>query len=196
MDKRILVILFAGGLIGGACVWKVTKKYPPQPRAEDLVFKQPAPRIPPLYNQESKMVRFDSYLSRHDIFVVFYNGDKGVDNSEIMQFLKQRKDAFDRKGAKVFGISGALPQQNIGTTEVIEKDGQRINKRNKYPYPLLTDLGYAVHQNWGRYDLEINQPQPGLIFVDRAGNVDFKNSKPKPIANPQQFIREYLGETP
>lgn len=142
------------------------------------------------------MVRFDSYLSRHDIFVVFYDGDEGVKNSEIMRFLQQRKESLDRQGAKVFGISGALPQQNIGTTEVIEQDGQRINKRNTFPYPLLTDLGYAVHQNWGRFDLETNQPTPGLFFVDRAGNVDFKNDAPKPIENPQQFLRDYLGETP
>jgi peroxiredoxin len=142
------------------------------------------------------MVRFDSYLSRHDIFVVFYDGDQGVKNSEMMQFLKQRKDQLDRKGAKVFGISGALPQQNIGTTEVIEQDGQTINKRNSFPFPLLTDLGYAVHQNWGRYNLDSNQPLPGLFFVDRAGNVDFKDNKPLPTENPQEFIRDYLGETP
>lgn len=140
------------------------------------------------------MVRFDSYLSRHDIFVVFYDGTDGVENSKIMRFLKEREEQFDKKGAKVFGISGALPQQNVGTTKVIEKDGQRINQRNTFPFPLLTDLGFAVHQNWGRYDLEKNQPLPGLFFVDRAGNVDFKNRKPLPVENPQEFIRDYLGE--
>ncbi|MBD3674880.1 MAG: redoxin domain-containing protein [Planctomycetaceae bacterium] len=195
MDKRLYVILFAGVLIAGVCVWKVTRTYPPQPRAEDLIFKQPAPQIPPLYNQESKMVRFDAYLSRHDIFVVFYDGTDGVQNSDIMQFLKQREEQLDRQGAKVFGISGALPQQNIGTTEVIEQDGKRINKRNTFPFPLLTDLGFAVHQNWGRYDPDSNQPLPGLFFVDRAGNVDFKNRKPLPIEHPREFIRDYLGET-
>ena len=195
MDKRIYVILFAGVLIGIACAWKLTREYSPQPRAEDLIFKQPAPKIPPLYNQESKMVRFDSYLSRHDIFVVFYDGTDGVKNSEIMRFLEQREEQFDRKGAKVFGISGALPQQNIGTTEVIEKDGERINQRDQFPYPLLTDLGFAVHQNWGRYNSDTQEPLPGLFFIDRAGNVDFQNQKPKPVKHPQQFIREYLGET-
>lgn len=194
MDKRLLVVVFAGVLIAGACAWRVTRVDPPQPKAEDLIFEQPAPTIPPLFNQESRMVRFESYLSRHDIFVVFYDGTDGVDKSEMMMFLKNRKAALDRKGAKVFGISGALPQQNIGTTQVNDEEGERINKRETFPFPLLTDLGFAVHQNWGRYVLEDNQPLPGVFFVNRAGNVDFQNNKPKPIENPREYIKDYLGE--
>ena len=194
MDKRLLIVIFAGLAIVSACAWKLTRDYPPQPRAEDLIFTQPAPIIPPLYNQESKMVRFSSYLSRHDIFVVFYDGTNGVDKSEMMIFLKDRKDALDHKGTKVFGISGALPQQNIGTTQVTDEQGHRVNQREKFPFPLLTDLGFAVHQNWGRYNEQEQQPLPGVFFVDRAGNVEFQNKKPKPIDNPQEYIRKYLGE--
>jgi len=194
MDKRLWIVIFAGVVIAGACAWKMTREYPPQPRAEDLILKRAAPVIPPLLNQESKMVRFSSYLSRHDIFVVFYDGTDGVDKSEMMMFLKDRKDALDWKGAKVFGISGALPQQNIGTTQVTDGEGHRVNQREKFPFPLLTDLGYAVHHNWGRYDEKQKQPLPGVFFVDRAGNVDFQDGKPKPIDNPKNYIRDYLGE--
>jgi peroxiredoxin len=194
MDKRLWIVIFAGVVIAGTCAWKVTRDYPPQPRAEDLIFERPAPIIPELFNQQSKMVRFNSYLSRHDIFVVFYDGTNGVETSEMMMFLKDRKDALDRKGAKVFGISGALPQQNIGTTQVTDDEGHRVNKRETFPFPLLTDLGFAVHQNWGRYDPEENRPLPGVFFVNRAGNVDFQNNKPKPIDDPRAYIRNYLGE--
>ena len=141
------------------------------------------------------MVRFDAYLSRHDIFVVFYDGSQGVKNVEIMQFLRERENALDTRGTKVFGISGALPQENIGTSEVVEKDGKVTSLREKYPFPLLTDLGFAVHQNWGRFDLESNQPLSGVFFVDRAGRVDFQNNKPKPLDDPRQYIADYLGET-
>lgn len=194
MDKRLWIVIVAGLLIAGASAWRMTRDYPPQPKAEELVFERPAPVIPPLLNQESKMVRFNSYLSRHDIFVVFYDGTEGVDHSEMMMFLKDRKDALDRRGAKVFGISGALPQQNIGTTRVKDEQGRRINRRETFPFPLLTDLGFAVHQNWGRYDEKENEPLPGVFFVDRAGNVDFQNNQPKPVDHPRDYIRDYLGE--
>jgi len=51
----------------------------------------------------------------------------------------------------------------------------------------------SVHRAWGRFDNKTNEPTQGVFFVDRAGQVDARNSVPVPLDDPQAFIEKYVG---
>lgn len=194
MDKRLLVLPVAAAVIIAACVWKTTRVYPPQPRAEDLVFPEPAPSFA-LVDQTSRQFRFDAYRGRHEIFLVFYDAQAGVAQSAELNLLKAHKDLLEHKGCKVFGISTALPQENIGVTKIADRDGQRTQSRNTYPFLLLTDLDLSVHRAFGRVDASGEKPVPGTFFIDRAGQVGYRRGNPVPLEHPLEFIEDYLGVT-
>ena len=194
MDKRLVFLFFVGTAIIGVCYWKVTRDYPPQPRAEDLVFKQPAPLIPLLPDQHSEMLKFERYLGRHEIFVVFYEGKHGIENSDIMKLFRDRHDELSARGTIVVGISEAIPQESLGYEEVTNESGETVRRKKSWPFPLLTDFGWLVHQNWGRYDQQQDRALQGVFYLDRAGNVDFQNGQPLPLEHPEQFLYELLGE--
>ncbi|HUG20691.1 MAG TPA: redoxin domain-containing protein [Planctomycetaceae bacterium] len=194
MDKRLIPIFLAALVIAGVSYWKVTRDYPPQPRAEDLVFKQPAPLIPTLPDQNSEVLKFERYLGRHDIFVVFYDGKNGIENSKSMQLFRTRYAELKKRGTIVVGISDALPQESLGYEEVADESGKTVRRKKSWPFPLLTDFGLLVHQNWGRYDKETEQALEGVFYLDRAGNVDFQNGRPLPLDGPERFLNQLLGE--
>lgn len=192
MDKRVLFLPVAALAILAVVVWKSQQTYPPQPRAEELVFPAPAPGFE-LNDQTSRTFRFDAYRGRHDIFVVFFDGKAGVANSPWLNLLREHQAELDGRRTIVMGISTALPQENIGVTQITESDGERTQTRNTYPFSLLTDLDLSVHRAWGRLDEAANEPLQGVFFVDRAGQVDSRNGVPVPLTDPKTFIETYLG---
>jgi peroxiredoxin len=194
VDRRLIPVFLAGAAVAAAVGWKLMRDHPPQPRAEDLVFKRPAPLIPMLPDQHSQQLKFERYLGRHEIFVVFFDGQQGVEKSELMQFFHERHGALKSRGVIVVGISEAIPQESLGFEEITDDSGQTVRRRKSWPFPLLTDFGLLVHQNWGRYDEERDRALEGVFYLDRAGNVDFQNNRPRPLPDPEQFLIQLLGE--
>lgn len=191
MDRRLFVVALAAGVIAAASAWKMTREPTPQPRAEDLVFPLPAPGFE-LPDQSSRAVRFGAFLGRHEMFVVFFSAEDGVEQSAVLNLLREHREELERRGTKVFGISTALPQENIGVTQIDDSGPERSQSRGKYPFSLLTDLDRSVHRGWGRVSGDGETPLTGVFFVDRAGLVNSRDGKPAPLFDPLKFISDYL----
>lgn len=195
VDKRLIPIFLAAVVIAGLSYWKMTREHPPQPKAEELVFQRPAPLIPLLPDQNSEVLKFERYLGRHDIFVVFFDGKNGIEKSKSMRLFRDRHDELSGQGIIVVGISDALPQESLGSEEVVDESGQTVRRKKSWPFPLLTDFGLLVHRNWGRYDERSDQALEGVFYLDRAGRVDFQNNRPLPLSDPALFLNQLLGES-
>ena len=139
-------------------------------------------RCRPRYDRKpSQTVRLGSYLGRHRILVIFFDGAAGADQSPVLLRIKREFEALEQADVKVFSVSDALPQHNRAASGRI----------GGFPFPLLTDLTRRVHQDWGlAEDGELRQ---GVFFIDRAGNVAWNTDRPKPLDDPQTFLDTLVG---
>ncbi len=160
MDKRLLWLALAAGMIVGLCVFKLVKHYPPQSGIPVRAMARPAPGVE-LYDQNSpsRIVRLEAYLGRERVFVVFFDGQAGAHSSTMLSYLRENWNRLRRANIYVIAISTALPQENR----------KNIAQHGAYPFPLLSDPDLHVHQAWGRFDAKRAKPLFGFFFVDRKG---------------------------
>ena len=167
MKRRILVLPLAAVLISSVSAWKLAQ--PPQPRPKiDFYGRTNSPRFE-LLDQRGKVVKFERYLSRHRIIVVFYDGEAGPDQDPRLVQLRAGFDKLQRRGDIVVAISGSTPHKN--------------RQADEFPFPLLTDINpqlagsqYMVHKQWGSYDSVRNKPLYQMFVVNRAGLVKIDKS--------------------
>jgi peroxiredoxin len=160
LDKRLLLLGLAAGIIVGLCVLKLARHYPPPSRIAARPVAKPVPGVE-LYDQSSpsKIVRLESYLGRERVFIVFFDGQVGAHASPVLGYLRENWERIRPANIHVIGISTALPQEN-------RKD---IAEYGAFPFPLLSDPDLHVHRAWGRIDAKTAKPLFGFFFVDRKG---------------------------
>ena len=73
MRKRILVLPAAALILIALVVYKQTRKPAPQGRVELPAAQAPAPLFS-LLTRNNKLVKFERYVGRHKILVVFFDG--------------------------------------------------------------------------------------------------------------------------
>jgi peroxiredoxin len=195
MQRRILILPISALVIAGLCVYKWTRSYEKVP-----VPKPDAQCAPPLFdlpnqNKNSTNVRLGSYLGRHRILLVFFDGEKGAEKDSTLLHIRENYEAIKKTGTVVFGISTAIPQLNRVETRATGSDLSEIRPREPFPFPLLTDLSPAckVHRQWGRYDKTLKRPLQGTFLIDRVGLVACVGRTPKPLFSPQQKIDEIIS---
>ena len=174
MDKRIWLLVFAGAVIAGLCAFRATQNFPVEPIAQSQPLAAPAPPIE-LYDQSypSKFFRLEGYLGRNPVLVVFFDGKKGADRSEVLSRLRQESGRLRKAGVYIIAVSTALPQEN---RKIIAKHGE-------FPCPLLSDPDFHVHRDWWRFDESRQAPLEGVFLVDRKGDITWTRSshRPKPL---------------
>jgi peroxiredoxin len=160
IDKRVVLLVMAGGIIGALCAFKLTRHYAPPGRIASRSVSMPAPAVE-LYDQSapSKIVRLEAYLGRQRVLVVFFDGQAGAHASTTLGYLRDNWKRLRHANIQVIAISAALPQDN-------RKD---IARYGDFPFPLLSDPDFHVHRDWGRIDVKTTKPLPDLILVDRKG---------------------------
>lgn len=125
----------------------------------------------------SRRVRLKSYLGRHRVLLVFFDGEHGADVDPLLLALRDRHADVEKNRLIVLGIATALPQQNRQATA----------RAGDVPFPLLSDLDGTVCKTWGMLDLRDDgafRNRPGVFAIDRAGNVAWKNGLPVPERTP------------
>jgi peroxiredoxin len=180
MRKRVLILPISAAVIIAMCAYRISTSDPnaPKPIAPTANYR-PAPEFE-LYDQHepSETVRLEGYLGRHTIVIVFFDAKIGADRDPILARLRQDFDKIKSSGTKVFAISTALPQDN---RKVIQQSGP-------FPFPLLSDPGRDVHNAWGVNADDPQHPVSAVFLIDRAGNVDWGKTTPRPIADPNQLL--------
>lgn len=173
---RVLVLPFAAVIIAGLVAWKSSQ--PPQARSSAVMSeRRPAPKFLALDSQ-NQLVKFERYLGRHEILLIFFDGEAGADRDPVLLRVRQQFDELKRRGIIVIGISEAIPQLNRKAAE----------RSGPFPFPLLSDPEFNIHRMWGRYDEERLRTQTGIFWIDRAGQVAWSGKFPQPEADLNQIL--------
>ena len=162
MRKLYLVIPVSAVVITALVVYKLSE--PPRStrkvHATDQV-SQPAPLFQ-LFDDQSKTVRLARYIGRHKLVVVFFDGRNGPDRSPLLLDLKQAYPQLHKAGAIVLAVSEATPYANREGMERLEE---------RFPFPLLSDPDFRVHEQWQAFDSEAGRTRPAIFVIDRSGRI-------------------------
>jgi peroxiredoxin len=185
MKLRILVLPLAAAIIASMVWHKLQQDHQRSPTSQrSTTARIHAPPIEAL-DKDNSITRLKSFQGRHNLLVVFFDGEAGADSDKTLQHLKSHAAELKAADFHVIAVSSALPQQN---------------RKTKFPplFHLLTDPApiWKIHREWGSgsFDKVEEQPRPAVFHIDRAGNVA-GSSEPIPLANPDQQIDQLLGLT-
>lgn len=188
-SARILMLLTAAVVITGLCAWRIANPHRANTGGELPEMRLAAPAFQ-LYDQESTLVNLESFLHRHQIVLVFFDGQAGPESSSVLTQMREFYPALKREGMIVLGISTALPQEI------------RNNSTQPFPFPILSDAAASdpnsVHQVWGRFVAPETLDRPGgtkpaVFVIDRAGLVPWDGQFPKPDADPETLLSRLLA---
>lgn len=194
MRNRVLVLPLAALVIIALVVYRVQRERRAFPIALPA-GRQLAPRFE-LYDQQNRLVKFERYLGRTKLAVVFFDGPAGADVDPWLRQLRDHHDAVSRAGAgvQVIAVSTATP---FAIHQAEERAG------GPFPFPVLTDIDprqpipAPVHRLWGLYDDETNTTRTGVFLVDRAGMVTTGAGGPVPVPDADAAIAALCrGEWP
>lgn len=187
---RILVLPAAAIVLLAVCFYKTTRDYS-RPTGTPPAPLRTAPSFTLLDSQSpQEMVRLETWLGRHPILLIFYDGQAGVTADPRIEQARRMAAEIEQAGAKILAVSTALPQQNRAAV---------LNRRTRepdyaVPFPLLTDLppATAVHRQWGAVDAA-GQPVPAVFVIDRGGRVPWQGMHPVPASGTAEAIRRLLS---
>ena len=181
---RILVLPFAAAVIAGL-VWLGERIQSVQQRTSQTERARPrrlAPRIE-LYDQKSQLVKFERYLGRTRMVVVFFDGETGADLDPWLTQLRDQHDTVKAAGVQVIGIGVATPYAN-------RQAGERSQA---FPFPILSDIGKdnpaPAHTQWGRFDPSDGSFHTGVFLVDRSGMVETQGRNFKPVGDTKAVVQ-------
>ena len=146
--------------------------------------RQYSPRFA-LYDQSSppQIVKFERYLGRTQLVVVFFDGETGADRDPWLTQLRDHHDRVKAAQVQVIGISTATPYAN--------REAER--RSQEFPFPLLSDISQdtpaPAHTLWGLLDPRDGSLHTGVFLVDRSGMVEVEGSSYKLEADPQAAIQ-------
>jgi peroxiredoxin len=190
-SRRNVILVCATILIVALCAWRLANPrqrsvFDPN-RVSDL---RPAPSFQ-LHDQNSRVVKLDSYLHRHQIVLVFFDDKTGPEADSTLVELRNFYPALKDRNIIVLGVSTALPQQN------------RKPPNLPFPFPLLSDVlatdPNSAHRKWGRLiePKSLDKPPgtaPAVFLIDRAGTVEWSGNAPKPVEDPSAIASFLLAE--
>lgn len=196
LNRRIvLVIPISAVLIAGLMAYKLTRRYEP-PADESTLTIRSAPFFE-IEDQHSRMVRLKSYIGRHKLLIVFFDGRRGADHSDLLTRLKDAFPEIHATGAVVFAISAARPAQNRYGTNLehlkVNSSGTATAEQDelRYPFLVLSDiLDYNVHREYQAFDERSGQPLEAVFVVDRAGLVQYAHLGAGKLGTAAEWIRE------
>lgn len=163
--------------IGGSVLWKANRSHNESARRSQPRDMRASPSFE-LSDQDSHMVRLESYLHRHSVVLVFFDAKKGAAANPWLHTLNMNPDSIESGGIIVFGVSTALPQHN------------RIAE---FKLPLLSEVNPArpVHKQWGAIDNNGNT-LPKMFYINRERKVQFDGQTPRPVDRPGALVRAIL----
>jgi peroxiredoxin len=196
LSRRFFFLILSGVMIIAVCRWRVTtnvaQDYESQVAA--TIAMRPVSSFHGDFeglDADNRLVRLGGFLGRHQVIVLFFDGEAGADKDAELLRLRSRFAELVARDVKVIAISSALPQEN--------RAAMSIERAGPYPFPLLSDFdpispaeALRIHRQWGRFDPVTNKPIPGAFVIDRKGQVLFAGPGPKPMKNIDHAVETSL----
>ena len=190
MRPRVALLPIAAVVIAGMCAYRVTR--PPQPVVAIPPHSQRAlpPRGWELPDQDFRLVKFERFLGRHPVAVLFVDANQ-LDTDPVLAWLREHADQVYDAGWRIIAISAANPAEHRRAAERAGRD---------WPFPLLTDMHLRdpaptpVHHLWSRVDRATGETRPGLFLVDRMGYIPYANGRPRTEAEPLARLTEIIAD--
>jgi peroxiredoxin len=186
-DRRFLAVLAIGALIAVVCVVRVAINQPQnyENQVAAATVMRPAPTFEAL-DAHNHLVRLGSWLGRHRIIVVFFDGERGADTDSDLLRLRDRYAELQTQDVKVVAVTASIPQVNRAAMERAGGD---------FPFPLVSDVDpqspegtLRIHRHWGRLDTVTEKPLAGSFLIDRKGQVAYVGPIPKPYENVEKIL--------
>lgn len=195
MRRIVWVLPISAVLIAGLVAYKMTRRY--EAPADESVFDiRPAPLFQ-LEDQHSRIVRLKSYIGRHKLLVVFFDGSQGPDHSQLLGQLVGKYMEIHATGAVILAISAARPSQNRYGANLehlkVDPSGAALTEQEelRYPFLLLSDiLDYKEHRNYEAFDARTGKPREAVFVVDRAGLIQYAHRGPDQLGTVEDWIKE------
>lgn len=149
-----------------------------------------APRFQ-LYDQHSQLVKFERYLGRTELLLVFFDSAEPISDNALLRRLRDVHGELETAGLQVVAVSLATPH-------AVRQAEQQAGE--EFPFPVLTDIDMQspipapVHRLWGLADDDSPATRTGVFFVDRRGTVAYQGAYPQPLDDPQEFLDKVLQE--
>ena len=128
-----------------------------RPRGGQGFQPRPAPAVV-LTDQHGKRHRTARYLGRRKLIVLFFDGRSDPDDVRPLAMLRDGLPQIRAAEAEVVAISSAPPET------IAQQGGGSI------PFPILADVDYAVHGQWG-VSLPENGPLMPVLFLFNTDGV-------------------------
>lgn len=180
MKNVVWVLPLAAILIATAVGFKLQ-----QPKSSFLLppgdlpsSQRMAPRRGELYDSKNRVVRVQAYLGRHKLLVFFFNGTPGADKSPLVTGLAERYADLATEDVKTFAVCG---ERTVEMRKAIERGGP-------WPFPLLSDITYQMHREWGAYSTTEDRPVEAVFVVDRRGVIVREFVAPSGLGTPDEWV--------
>lgn len=187
MRKLFLVIPASALIIAGLIVYRLNR--PPVTPAATAVASavRPAPLFQ-LYDENSQIVRLSRYLGRHKLLLVFFDGRKGVEGSELIENLSGDFRPIADTKAIVLAISALRPAE---LRPANNERGERVERDRPIPFPMLADIhDYEVHRHYGAWDDDAGEPREAVFVIDRTGIIRHGHLGPDGLGTPELWADE------
>lgn len=193
MKPRDLVLLISAVAILGLVLWRLNREnIRPDASQTTSDVRRLAPRFE-LYDQHSKLVKFERYLGRTRLAVLFI-ADAPLDEHPLFQSLASKHAAIAAAGVQVIVVGTATP------FAIREAEAQR---GAEFPFPVLTDIDQKTpvptptHRLWGLAGDDPAAIRDGLFLIERDGTVTWNGSTPRAESDPAKAIEAMQnGEWP
>lgn len=188
MRKVLIIPPVAAVVITLLVVYRLNR---PEPvRTQELspvVVARPLPLFQ-LYDEQSQLVRVQRYVGRHKLLIVFFDGSRGPDQSELLLALKKGFRPIYDTGAVVLAI-GALRPSDLRPPPTDR--GERTERAEPFPFPLLADFPVPeVHQKLGAWDEASGEPREAVVVVDRAGIIRMIHTAETGLGTPAEWAAD------
>ncbi|MCA9030764.1 MAG: redoxin domain-containing protein [Planctomycetaceae bacterium] len=193
MDRRLWLLGFAGIVILGMVLFAQQRQeyFRSIPPGERPLPRRAAQSFQ-LYDERkpSQLVKFERYLGRTQIVLVFFDASNGLENNKLMAFALEHANEIQGHGYQLVAVSSATPSahraslQNMG----IEKS----------PFPILTDIDVRgpeplpAHRSYGMLEERPTRTLEGLFLIDRRQTVamDPVSGQARPVDDPLYVLSE------
>ncbi|MEW4486777.1 redoxin domain-containing protein [Thalassoglobus sp. JC818] len=189
MGRREYAVIVAGLIILSLVIFRENqidqwRKNPPQ----SIVPRRLAPKFQ-LADHRRNIVKLEGLLGRHQIVLIFFDGESGVDGDPRTKSVIENFPALSASGIKILAVSTATPYAN---EQAEERLGQPI------PFSVLTDVDFSnlaprplpAHTAWGKVS-ETGEPESGVFLIGRDGTVAFgDNGFPIAVADENSVLKQ------
>lgn len=191
MRPRVWILPLSAVLIAGLCTYRATRPDRPVPT---IVKSNSLRALPPrgweLPDHEFRLVKFDRYLGRQPLIVLFCDGSHALDADPLLIWLRDHAAAVYAAGWRIIAITTANPAAVRRAAE---------QSRLDWPFPVLTDMHLRdpapapVHHLWSRVDRATGALLPALFLVDRLGYIEYVDGRPRPEPDPVESLERIVG---